>query len=333
MGETVKRLDIIVLFALAAASVEAQPVDKSAPLRVSFPDKPWVLQVVAPGFMVTQNITQPDGRRYLYAVETSSTGVLSVTLEKVQGAATLDGCRDVFQGRIQPNGPFKLADIKQSQVGEMAVLEYMIPETNGAPVQQKNVFGCMVKEDVYADIHVSKGAFKAADQAPLMAVLRSASFASVELSGSPNTLPTSSFAFFAEGSKYFVLQQYDKAIGPYQEALDLEKREQKLDSSQWRVLIDNLAMAYGITGKLTAADEVLKYGLSKDPAYPMFYFITADMYAERNDLANTLKYLRLALMYKNNVIPGEKLPDPRTDDSFKRFLKNDEFRKLADQFK
>jgi Tfp pilus assembly protein PilF len=80
-----------------------------------------------------------------------------------------------------------------------------------------------------------------------------------------------------------------------------EKKEQKLDTSQWRVLIDNLAMAYGITGKLTAAEEVLRHGLSKDPTYPMFYFITADLHAERNDFSNTMKNLRLALKYKSNV--------------------------------
>jgi hypothetical protein len=97
-------------------------------------------------------------------VEESKDSALSVTLERVQGAATLDGCREVFRGRVQPNGPFKLAEIRQSQLGDMAVLEYMIPEANGEPIEQKNVFGCLAKEDVYADIHASKMAFKPADQ-------------------------------------------------------------------------------------------------------------------------------------------------------------------------
>jgi tetratricopeptide (TPR) repeat protein len=180
----------------------------------------------------------------------------------------------------------------------MAVLEYMIPEANGALVEQKSVFGCIFKDDVYADIHISETAFKEVDQPLLMEILASSSFANIEPSEVTNSLPIGSAAFFADGSTYFLLNEFDKAIGPYQEALDLEKKEQKLDPSQWRVLIDNLAMAYGITGKLTAADEVLKYGLSKDPTYPMFYFITADLYADRNDLTNTMKYLRLALRYK-----------------------------------
>jgi len=155
----------------------------------------------------------------------------------------------------------------------------------------------------------------------------------IQLDAQPQDKSASSFALLGEGSKHFVANEFEQAIVPYQKALDLEKKEQKLDSSLWRVLVDNLAMAYGINGKLSAADQVLKYGLSKDPTYPMFYYITADMYAEQNDLNNTLKNLRLALTYKANVISGEKLPDPRKDDSFARFLKNPEFLKVSDQFK
>jgi tetratricopeptide (TPR) repeat protein len=261
-----------------------------------------------------------------------SGSVLSIFLEHVTEAATLEGCTEGLRHRIDPGGPFQLADVKQSQQGSMAVLEYVIHEAQGAPVEQKNVFGCLFKEDVYVDIHLSKAPSKDADVPLLMTILRSAAFVDVGASEHANSLPASSAAFFADGNAYFKRQDFDKAIGPYQEALDLEKREQKLPSVQWRVLVDNLAMAYGITGKLTASDDVLEYGLTKDPTYPMFYFIRADVYAERNDLDNTLKYLRLALKYKNNMIPGEKLPDPRTDDSFARFRENDEFKKLAAEF-
>jgi hypothetical protein len=73
--------------------------------------------------------------------------------------------------------------------------------------------------------------------------------------------------------------------------------------------------------------------LSKDPEYPMFYFLMADTVAERNDLENTLKFLRLALKFRANVIAGEKLPDPLRDDSFKRFAGNAEFKKLAAAFR
>jgi tetratricopeptide (TPR) repeat protein len=328
----VRRSLIVPVFASVLALVTAQAQKEPEPLRISFKDKTWVLQMAAPGFVVTQNATQPDGRRYLLATNDTSGSVLSVTLEQVTEPPTLEGCKEGFRQRTQPNGPFQLADVKQSQEGAVAVLEYLIHKANGVPLEQMNIFGCLFKEDVYADIHLSKAPSKAADRAQLMTTLSSASFVDIGPAAKSNSVPASSAAFFADGNQYFLRQQFDKAIGPYQEALDLEKKEPKLTGTQWQVLIDNLAMAFGITGKLAASEEVLKYGLSKDPNYAMFYFIRADGYAERDDLTNTMKYLRLALMYKNNVIPGEKLPDPRTDDSFGRFLKNDEFKKLAAEF-
>ena len=80
--------------------------------------------------------------------------------------------------------------------------------------------------------------------------------------------------------------------------------------AQWRVLVDNLAMAYGITGKLEAAEQVLNDGVSKDPAYPMFYFLMADASAEQNDLENTLKLLRCLEVFRENMNPGESCPTP-----------------------
>jgi predicted Zn-dependent protease len=257
-----------------------------------------------------------------------------VTLERTGRTATLDACREGLRQKSAPGGPFELTAVKQSQIGEMAVMEYIVPQALNAPVNQKSLFGCMVKDDVFADIHVSKTKFKTADQSFLLGILTSAHFAARQPGETRNLAPAeSSLALVAEGSRYFLQNQFDKAIGPYQRALDLEKQSRQLESVQWRVLIDNLAMAYGISGKLDESETTLKYGLTQDPTYPMFYFILADNFGERKDLANTMKNLRLALQYKANMIPGEALPDPAKDDSFKAFWQNAEFKKLAGEFK
>jgi hypothetical protein len=329
----VRSLSAFLLLMFPMIGIRAQRPADPVLLRISLEGQPWALEMNVAGFAVKENLTRSDGRRYLYAVNDAAGVALSITLEKVSGGASLDGCREVFRGRVQPDGPFKLSEIKESQVGDMAVQEYMIHEAKGAPVEQKNLFGCIARNDVYIDIHVSKTSFKAADQPRLMAILNSSTIVASGPSDGAKSLLSGSAALLAEGNKHFALNKYDKAIGPYQEALDQEKKELKLNNSQWRVLIDNLAMAYGITGNLPAVEEVLKYGLSKDPTYPMFYFVYADLCAERNDLENTMKFLRMALKYKDNVIPGERLPDPSADDSFKRFLKNDQFAQLVAQFK
>ncbi len=91
-------------------------------------------------------------------------------------------------------------------------------------------------------------------------------------------------------------------------------------------------MAHGLTGDLKSAEEVLQYGVSQDPTYPAFYYNLACTYGERNDVAGAMKYLLEGAKYRVNMIPGEKWPDPRTDDSFKRFLNNPEFMKVAESF-
>ena len=128
-----------------------------------------------------------------------------------------------------------------------------------------------------------------------------------------------------QGSRFFLERDYKRAAPPYQKALDREKANRTLSETLWRVLVDNLGMSYGIPGDLKHAKEIFEYGLSKDPKYPMFHYLMACTYAEMNDVDNTILYLQHAFQYKENMIKGEKFPDPWTDDSFQRFMKDDKF--------
>jgi len=95
------------------------------------------------------------------------------------------------------------------------------------------------------------------------------------------------------------------------------------------VLVDNLTMAYGISGDLKSAEEVVRYGLTKNSDYPLFYYNLACIYAEKNEMDRTMEYLTQAFERKKNVLPGEKMPDAARDDSFQRFMKDDKFRKFV----
>src|SRR2546423_11609333 len=128
-----------------------------------------------------------------------------------------------------------------------------------------------------------------------------------------------------QGSKAYLEGDYKKAIPPYQKALDREKANRTLGQSIWRVMVDNLGMAYGISGDLKKAKETFEYGLSKDPKYAMFLYNMACTYAEMNDVDKTIDYLKQAFENKENMIRGEHFPDPWADDSFQRFMSNDKF--------
>ena len=128
-----------------------------------------------------------------------------------------------------------------------------------------------------------------------------------------------------EGSAHYLRRNFKKAIGPYQKALDLEKQKRTLEQTLWRVLVDNLGMSYGISGNLKVAKETFEYGISEDPDYPMFYYNMACTYGEMDNMEKAIEYLRLAFAKKDNMIPGEKFPDPAKDSSFARFADNEKF--------
>lgn len=128
-----------------------------------------------------------------------------------------------------------------------------------------------------------------------------------------------------QGSRFFLDRDYKQAIPPYQKALNREKANRTLSEALWRVLVDNLGMAYGISGDLPKAKAMFEYGLSKDPKYPMFHYLMACTYAEMNDVDKTIAYLKQAFEYRKNMTKGEQFPDPWTDDSFQRFMKDEKF--------
>ena len=314
-----------------SAVINAQENMNPKVLRISLPGKSWALQVDAEGFAVEVNETKTDGRRYLRATNATTGVILSLTLEQAGQLASLESCRDVFRQRKKANSKLHPVDVKESQIGDMAVLEFVFPEIGGRPIRQKNVFGCFAKDDSYADIHLSKVRFEPQEEALFVSILNATRLTGPEAGGASSFEPDSKY-YLGEGSRYYLKHELDKAIGPYQKALDLEKKDRKLDTNSWRVLVDNLGMAYGITGNLKAAEEVFQYGLSKDPTYPLFSYNMACTYAEGNDLENAMKYLAAAFEYRKNMIAGEHMPDPRKDGSFQRFLRDEKFRKLLDSF-
>jgi tetratricopeptide (TPR) repeat protein len=134
-----------------------------------------------------------------------------------------------------------------------------------------------------------------------------------------------SLDYLAEGSRYYLNGDYKKAIPPYQKALDLEKQDRKLEKKFWIVLVDNLGMAYGITGDIKSSFAVFEYGISKEPTYPIFYYNMACGHGELGDEDDAIKYLRLAYKNKSNMIAGERFPNPMTDSSFEKFRDSEKF--------
>ncbi|HWC19539.1 MAG TPA: tetratricopeptide repeat protein [Terriglobales bacterium] len=283
------------------------------------PNKNWGVGLELPGFTLKDVQTKPDGRRYLLASNQGNGMTVSLTLEPVAPGQKSAPCRDSLQQKAA-NPPVKVKDVSFSRSGDLDVMQYTVPEVMGQRINQRSLFACEFYDNTFIDLHVSKVNYAAADD-PL--------FAGVVNSMHVGPLHRSSLDLMGEGSRLYMQHDYKDAIGFYSQALAMEKANPTLAKPLWYVLIDDLGMSYGITGDLQKAKETFDYGVSKDPTYPMFYYNLACTFAEMNDATNAESYLKKAFQYKANALPGESMPDPRTDDSFKKLMQSQEFRELA----
>ena len=337
-----KRFFALTAGLLSGAILYAQEATQNN-ASIWLPAQPWALELQSPGFSVQKNVIQPDGRRYFLAENKATSMIASVYLEPMSGAPAAGECTRSLHEKEQrfstlaTNG---LQDVIYSEKGGMSLLEYLIPEVKGAPVKQHNVFACLIKNNVFIDIHISKALYTPADKPAFDAVLTS--FRLVDKAPSPATVSMTatgssangaqtSMQLFRKGSFYFMSQQFKESIAPYQQALDIEKVTPSLEKKLWYVLVDNLAMAYGITGDFMNSQRVIEYGISKDPSYPVFYYNLACIAGEKGDMARAETNLKLAYDRRANVLPGEALADARTDDSFQKLMQRKDFRDFANK--
>ena len=308
------------LFGLMVVTPATAQSNPAYPLVIGFPDGKLHVSIDLSGFAVEQNGVQPDGRYYLMANQVSPGRVLSIYLERVPGSADLNGCRESIQQKAEK---FKsmAQDIRTWESGETAFLEMMINEAQGMPVHQKSLFACVPRGDTYVDIHISKALYQPQDEAGIQSL-----YSSIRILN-PSDLQVQDDDF-REGTKYFVQHDLPKAIEYYAKVLQREKEHSFLNQTTLRVVIDNLGMAYGMSGDLKQAKEVVEYGIGRDTTYPLFYYSLACTYAEMDDLKRVEDNLTSAFHYRDNLISGEAMPDPREDSSFQRFMKNEAFRKF-----
>lgn len=143
--------------------------------------------------------------------------------------------------------------------------------------------------------------------------------------------PSNILAQIYLGQSLYMQKKYGESLAPFEKARQLEASGMKLNSEQHRILIDQLAIAYGVSGELTKVHALLDEAIRQDPNYPLNYYNLACAYAGEGDKPKMLANLLLAFQHKDHVLKGEQMPDPRTDDSFQTYLHDPDFVKLMKQ--
>jgi hypothetical protein len=58
------------------------------------------------------------------------------------------------------------------------------------------------------------------------------------------------------------------------------------------------------------------------------YYNLACVFAEDGNKGKMLANIELAFQHKDHVLKGERMPDPRSDSSFQKYVQDDDFVKL-----
>jgi len=282
-----------------------------------------------------QTRVRPDGKEVQLQAFGRTDGLeISAFLQKVTFPASAERCRDEWWPDTK-KAPLQRDDLQESIVKDgIARVEFIIPDFRGVKVRQKNIHAYLGVVDLCAEVHLSKVQFKPEDEKLFDQLLSSVRLLPdqlpfVEQSQTQGGQLEPAQRYLKEGSKLYLQHDYVGAAGQYQKALDLEKQKRTLSQDYFRVLVDNLGMAYGISGNLSQAKATFEYGVTQDREYPMFYYNLACTYGEMNKMEESLAQLRLFYKYKANMIAGETLPDPLKDDSFRYFVGKAEFVKAV----
>jgi FOG: TPR repeat len=313
-------LGALSLFVLCAGTATAEQSRHMA--NIGLVGKPWAVAVKITGYRILIDGVKPDGRRYFFATNASTSMTLSVTLEMVSGEATGQGCLTHLENIAQQSSAHINRNVMHDEIQQMPVIEYVIPEMHGQREGPLHLFACAGKENVYADIHISKTGFKTGDESLLRDMLNSLHIVSADTADSLD--------HFQAGSAPYLQGKYSQAIPHYEQALALERSNPRLDKSLWRLLIDNLGMAFGMTGDIPRAKSTFEYGLSQDPANSMFHYNLARMHAGMNDREKAMQSLHRAFQNSLPRKAGESLPDPRQDRFFARCMLDPVFRTFAE---
>ena len=141
--------------------------------------------------------------------------------------------------------------------------------------------------------------------------------------------PSTGFDYYHKGRLLYLLKDYGRATGVLATALEMERRERRLDLASWRDMISLLIDSYGGAGDIALVKETLDYAAASDPANPRFQMALARYNAGLGDLDKIIEHLEKA--FRLNATSGHAvtLSDPLRDRAFERFWKDERFRKTV----
>lgn len=299
-------------------------VFKSNVSSISFPELNWSLNVNLKDFKVEENKLSADGQNRKVLVSNSDKAYsISVFIEKAKKDGDAKDCRKYYWDFAKKSSVEK-ENVKQYEQANIAFIEHDTKKYKGQQVDYHSVNAYLSYQGYWIDVQIAKLSYTPADKAYFDFIINS-----IQIENPKRRNQSEEFLF---GTYAFYRKDYAQAISFYTPLLQMEREEILLDKKTWRIAVDNLAMSYGINKKYEQCLQVLEYGIKLDPNFPNFYYNKACAYAEQSDLDAAMQNLELAFTNKSFVLNGEKMPNPREDESFLKYLSNPVFQSFLKKY-
>ncbi len=254
-------LTSLLLFAclqLANAQVTVGFNEPHNVLVLTVPDHPAALQIDLLHLKLIHN--QLDGSTTHRRLQASDPHGWEITaflypVPQNQSAAELNQktFSEISEGNARDG--IKIEAVRTFERGDFSLCEYIIPDFRGQPVHQKNIFGYTTSNGLGLDFHISKGSYSPGDDKFFEALVSGMRLL--------HNYEHDSETEFEYGSVFYLHQDWTRAALHYERSLQQEKQQRTLSQTRWNALVDNLGMAYGISGDLVKAKAVFLFGISQ----------------------------------------------------------------------
>jgi tetratricopeptide (TPR) repeat protein len=308
-----RKCTLFVFAALSCTVTRAQDMHQQD-YTFSLPTHPGRLHLEAPTFKIVEASAKPDGNEFGLRGQNPDASVsLLVFLFRIPEEAPLTSakCRDSMLSHAQRADPsihIQLEKVLPAGNVPLALAQYF------ENARQQHVVRTFVAQgDLCSDIEFSSTQEVTADMADIKAILASVTF-------DPDAKP-SFREVFAYATVLFDHKMVKAAAPIYEQSLSLLPPDEA--AAKWRrISTDQAVMAYGMSGDIAKSRSLLATAIRVDPQYPMNYYNLACADAEEGDVSGARLHLQQSFARRENVIPGESLPDPTQDDSIRK-LRND----------
>jgi tetratricopeptide (TPR) repeat protein len=296
-----------------------------ANFKIALPDHNGQLTWAAEGFKITQSSAKSDGREIGLRGQDNSAHLsfLGFLFLAPKGEVlTSAKCRDEALAEEKRNLPnlkiLGTAELDKGNGIPVSLVTFSTPTRDGSTGY--HVHGFVATNDICGDLEIY-GPNQIRDTDPAIAKI----FTTYHFD--PDYKPDFADVVFY-GQVLYDAKNFQAAAPVFERSLLMLPADGTPFPSvkvARRVLTDEAGMAYGISGNLAKARAIFTTGIAADPDYPLYYYNLACADAGDNKLADARLHLQQAFARKANLIPGEAMPDPTTDDSFVPYKGDREF--------